>query len=377
MKDRKPIFIEAWDPHCHNCKSFKSDWEKLTSLDYFQQKIIFADINCISEKKLCQKISPGKEYPRFIWFDANESIPRSYTGSYSLPDLALWLKSQFQSALDVINNPIQFEKLKPIALKISLFRFTINESDKKSLQIITTAVNSVKHLHIKMVLNYSNQQFLPTLEHFTPDNRIIQMKKSFTYNSIVNFIKVHSIRFFVPYNDIIGQFSSTEKVPIMIFVFSYNNSQLRKMAISAAKTIEESSMILISQSCCEYNPHFCRYYGIKDDTKNISVVIIDKSKSLFWSLKYNYDINLLQKWTSAVLNNKIKSLGPGSISKFVQPLLEMFYELRGQGGWRYYFFYTPFVIIILLIVLLVLNHVLAKLDAIDERYRNNLKNKSD
>ena len=95
MKDRLPIFIELWDPHCHNCQAFKRIWERLASLEYFQKKILFADINCISENKLCQKISPGKEYPRFAWIDVNESVPRSYTGSYALLDLAAWLKTRF------------------------------------------------------------------------------------------------------------------------------------------------------------------------------------------------------------------------------------------------------------------------------------------
>lgn len=377
LKDRTPLFIELWDPHCHNCKAFKGDWEKLTSHEFFQKKIIFADINCISENNLCQKISPGKEYPRFVWFDANETIPRTYTGSYSLSDLALWLKSQFQSPLNVINDAIQFEKIKQIALKIPLFRFTINESDKQSIQILKEAVNSVKHLRIKMILTYSNQQASPILEHFTSDYRTIEMTSSFTYNSIINFIKVHSIRFFIPYNDLIGQFSSAEKVPIMIFVFSHNNSQLRKEAINAAREIEELSIILTSQVCCEYNSHFCGYYGIKNDNKNITVVIIDKFRSLFWSLNYNYDVNYLKKWTVAVLNNKIKPYGPGSTKKFLKPSLELFYELRGHGGWRYYFFFAPFVAMFLFVIILAFYFAIPNLDQIPNDSQNNSKEKNE
>lgn len=363
MKGRLPIFIELWDPHCHNCQAFKRIWERLASLEYFQKKILFADINCIIENKLCQKISPGKEYPRFAWIDVNESVPRSYTGSYALLDLAAWLKTRFQSSLDVINDSIQFEKIKQISIKTSLFRFTISELDKKSYQILTAAVNSVKHLDVKMILNYSNQQTHPILEHFTRDDRIIQMKNAFTFNSITYFIKAHSVLFFTSYNDFIGQFSSAEKVPIMVFVYSHNNSQLRKVAINLAKSMEELSIIPISQLCCQYNSKFCRYYGIKDVSKWITVIILDKYKNIYWSFEYNKDdIKLLKAWTLAVLKHKIRPYGPGSTINVLRPLLEMFYELRSQGGWRYYFFFTPFVVLMVFIITLAMYLAESKLE---------------
>ncbi|KAK8899913.1 hypothetical protein M9Y10_002236 [Tritrichomonas musculus] len=352
IKDRAPIFIEIWDPHCHNCKAFKSDWEKLTSLEYFHKKIIFADLNCISENKICQKISPGKEFPRFVWFDADKLVPRAYTGSYLLQDLALWLKSQLQNPIEVINDSVEFEKHKQLALKMSLFRFTINEQDEKSFQILNSAIDIVKHLNIKMILSYTNQQTNPQIEHFTPDNRVITMKDPFSSKSIVRFIKVHSIRFFIPFNDFIGVLSSAEKIPIMVFVFPHNNSRIRKVAINAAKIIDESSMIPISQLSCSYNPHFCRYYGIKNDDEKILVVIINKFRSFFWKFEYNDSIQSLQNWTTEVLKYRIRPSGPGAVIPFLKPVFEMFYEFRAQGGWKYYLFFAPVVAFVMLMITL-------------------------
>ncbi|OHS94486.1 hypothetical protein TRFO_11109 [Tritrichomonas foetus] len=346
MEDRPPIFIEIWDPWCKNCENFKGDWKRLTDSKLFAQKVVFGDLNCQEEKKLCQEISPGTEFPRFAWFDPDSTIPRPFTGPYSINELAQWVHSQVNGPLEVINDTLKFEKMKHLSLKIPLFKFTVYENDIASIQIIKAAANAVKHFQTKMILSYDREPTDPIIAHYTPDNRVILLQDTFSVNSIIHFVKIHAVRFFIPYNDFVGQYSKVEKMPVMVFAFPHNNSDIRKQAFESAKNVEP--LISTSQVCCLYNPKFCRYYGIKERTP--AVVILNRDKELFWIHELEGD---LFKWTEDVLNGKISGSGPGVVSQpQLRNILLMFYEYRGIGGFRYYLFFLPVLLFVILILMI-------------------------
>lgn len=357
MKERPPLFIELWDPWCEHCKAFKPDWEKLTSLQFFDQKIVFGDINCVIEKKLCQKISPGKEYPRFVWINHDCQDIHHYIGSYSLSDLASWLDSQLRNnILHVVNDSIGFEKIKHHAIQNSLFRFIVNENDKQSLEIISRVVKFAKYYQVKMVATYDNYDGIqPQLNYYSPDFREVKMKEEFKYESLIHFIKAHAMRFFLPYNGMLGQFSLAEQMPIMIFVFPHNSSDLRKIALEAAKLVDESNFGPVSQMDCDYNDFLCRYYGVRNNDNKVSVVVINKSQNVYWKTHLNHieQIPLIKNWTDDILQDKAQKLGPGSMNPFLGSIVKNFLEFRGLGGWKYYIFFLPFIIIFTFFITLI------------------------
>ena len=346
MKERPPIFIELWDPWCSYCTFFKNDWDRMTNHEAFKDRIVFGDINCQKQKKLCDKINPGSEFPRFVWIDEDNNKTRCYTGSYAINELAPWLDSQIKGPLEVVNDSEKFEMVRmQTMLRMPLFRFIVNSNDEKNINIIKDGAKEVKHYQIRLIISYQNESCPPQLIHHTFDNRVITMNESLSVDNIIKFVKIHALRFFAPYSDMVAQFSHAEQIPIMIFAFPNTDSHSRKIAFETARSVQ--NMLPTSQLNCQYDGKFCRYYGISDI--NGTVVIINKYLNFFWIHKLDEQV---YEWAADVLNGKIKGYGPGNSP--LKDIMLMFYEYRSIGGYKYYLFFLPFVLFVLVVILLII-----------------------
>ncbi|OHT09076.1 hypothetical protein TRFO_04654 [Tritrichomonas foetus] len=334
----RPIFVEVWDKHFYQSKSYKDSWKKIASSDKFKDKVIFADLNCHYESLTCQRICPGRVFPRFVWINGTTGATTQYSGGVSPDEVKNWISSQLSDAIEKIESNEKMKEILPISVKMSLFKFSIFENDKNSLEIAQQAAELVKHLQIKMVLVTDQEKHEPKLIHYTPDHREVVFEGEFTVENLKKFIKIHAIRFFAPYSETINHFSQVEEMPVEVFLYPHKNELFKKKAIDIAKSVE--NLIPTVQTGCEYSNTFCRYVGVGSDRVGVAV-IIDKHNNLFWV--HNLD-RQVYNWTLDVLNGKERGSGPGT--GVLKEYLMLFYDMRAKGGWPYYFVFLPFGVMI-------------------------------
>lgn len=344
-----PIFVEIWDKGFYDSKSYRPTWKSIYTMSDYEGKIIFADLNCNYEPFICQKIGPGRIYPRFVIINTTTGETRQYTGSTSKDEIKKWIGSQLSDPIEILNEPSDFNNILPTSVQISLFKFSISENDKKSIEIANNVAFKVKHLQIKMVMILDKEDHSPSLIHYTPDNREVSFNRNssneFTVDNLYKFIKIHSLRFFSPYSYRIDHFSMVEQTPVEVFLYDHNSEMFKNRAIEAAKQVED--MIPTAQTGCEYSNFFCRYVGVFNDKFGVAV-IIDKYNNLFWVS--NLDKNV-KNWTNDVLQGKIKGSGPGT--GVMKEYLMLFYDMRAKGGWQYYLIFLPFGVMIFGVFILI------------------------
>lgn len=343
-----PIFVEIWDKGFYDSKSYRTTWKSIYSMQDYIGKIIFADLNCNYEPLICQKIGPGRIYPRFVIINTTTGETRQYTGSTDKEEIRKWIGSQLSEPIEILNNPSEFNDIIPTSVQTSLFKFTISENDKESIEIARNAAFKVKHLSIKIVMVLDKEEHQPSLIHFTPDKREVSFdvkKDEFTVENLYKFIKIHSLRFFSPYSYRIDHFSMVEQIPVEVFLYDHNSEMFKNRAIAAAKTVED--LLPTAQTGCEYSSFFCRYVGVFNDKFGVAV-IIDKYNNLFWVS--NLDKNV-RNWTVDVLQGKIKGSGPGT--GVMKEYLMLFYDMRAKGGWQYYLIFLPFGVLIFGVFILI------------------------
>ena len=330
-----PLFVEIWDKHFFESKIYKETWKSVHHMEDLKPKVDFAELNCHYQSLTCQKISPGRYYPRFVWINRTTKEIKPYTGGSSPEEIREWIESQLNEPIEVMDEA-QLNETIPMASKMPLFVFRCYKDDNNGVDMAKEAALEVRHMVIKMVMILDQNNHPPQLTYYATDHRQVSLQDDEGYNveTIIKFIRVHSIKFFAPYSESIAHFSEVEEMPVAVFLYPHEKDVFRNKAIELARKIEH--LLPTVQTGCAYSKGFCRYVGVKSDRMGV-LVIIDKSKNLFWI--HNLDMEL-PNWTSDVVNGLVTGSGPGT--GVLKEYLMLFYDMRMKGGWQYYLIFLPF-----------------------------------
>jgi thiol-disulfide isomerase/thioredoxin len=331
-----PVLIYVWESWCPHCQQFQSSWLNLTNFPDYQDRILFADLQCASNRALCHKLSPGRNFPRFIWLDAPGRPIVHYSGDPNLKDLSHFIKSRFTSWLHIIKSGSELQSLFADPTESSLFLFNVSASDNSTIEIVTNATFSKRHFPAKFALIPNSAPIEPSISLLRADQRLIRFDGQLSLESLSKWLSLRALPFFTPYSASAGLFGELEKVPIAIFVFPFGNAELKTEALGLARNF--SWYILTAHSNCKADPVFCRYVGVSDDGIG-RIVIVNVSAGAFWVRKFSDDSF---EWLERVLAGKVRGGGPGD--GFLADMWAFVYEMRGRGGWQYYLLFAPVVV---------------------------------
>ena len=331
-----PVFVLVWDPWCPHCKVFKPEWEKLGGVAELQQKVLFAMLNCESEKEVCKRISPGHAFPRLVWIDAGTGAIRRYSGNHNINDVLAFIKKQFAGPVSVLQSVKDLEEFVAQSKKQPCLLFNISASDNHSIQVVEDVTSQLRHLDVKYGLIPDSLHHYPRLVALENGKALEEFHGTFDQESLSRFIKRHLWRCFTPYTDVIKKMSEFEGVPLGIFVLNLSDKESKIQAAKEALAL--SDIILTAHTFCEYNSEFCRYVGAKAG----SIVIFNHSINTFWIYDKTTD---LASWTRKVLNGETPGSGPGT--GYFKEFWIFFYETKSHGGLRYYALYLPLVLVII------------------------------
>jgi hypothetical protein len=247
-----------------------------------------------------------------------------------------FIQTQFGTALQVIKSVSQFDKLVADRDRKALFVFNITSTDNESISLVSRVTFRLRHFPVNFALIFDAALHLPTVSHLTTDRRSMHLLSSLTDANLTNFLKSYSIPFLAPFPGEIAQHAELEGIPLCIFVFPLNDTQTYAQVFPIARAVH--SLAPVVHTCCDYDPEFCRYVGLRGD---VAVVFLNKSKNLFWVS----DLKPTQpEWVKQILRGELKGSGPGD-GPF-SDILYFFYEMRGRGGMAYWRLYFPVVLIV-------------------------------
>ena len=337
---RLPVFVLVWDPWCPHCKVFKPEWERLAEVQGWTDRVLFASLNCESERTICKKLSPGNAFPRLLWIDTATDSIRRYSGEINITEILSFVRNQFAGPVEPLHTISELRNFSSESKNYPSFLFNITGTDAKSIGIVENVTTQLRHLDVKFGLVPDTLEHVPRLLVLENEKALEEFSGSFDPDNLKKFIKRHMWQFFAPYTATVKKLGEFEGVPVCIFILNISSPESKLQAAMEALNI--SSDVPTSHTFCEYNPNFCRYVGAKPG----SVVIFNHSINTFWV--YDNTKSDLKTWTRAVMAGKVRGKGPG-----VGPFKEFwifFYETKAQGGIKYYALYFPIVISIGIVV---------------------------
>lgn len=93
----KSVFVKFFAPWCGHCKKMKPDWDALaTEFNTENSNVIIADVDCTTEKDLCQKHGV-RGYPTVKYMQMDEGT--AYNGKRDLESLKEFVKTELSKPI--------------------------------------------------------------------------------------------------------------------------------------------------------------------------------------------------------------------------------------------------------------------------------------
>lgn len=321
-----PVFMLIWSPWCAHCKVFKPEWEKLAEIPEWEEKIIFARLNCEAEDKLCRRFNPGKMHPRLLWIDQGGSQVHAFSGHVNIQEAVEFVHRHFREYISVLKTNADVTTFVE-GSSVPSFMFNVTAGDKSSLRIITDVATNLRYLDVKFGIIIDHAQHKPRVLWFDEKRKLGEFNESMTVEGLTRFVKVHALPFNLPYNEVVRSFSQLERMPVCMFMLNVSDKEERAAAVKLA--FDMSSYVVTSHSSCLYNREMCRYFGVSDG----SVIIANYSVDTYWVHKLDSGA---VEWGRRVSQGRVFGSGPGDGP--LKDILRIVYELRSRGDIVYYGF---------------------------------------
>ena len=340
-----PVFVEVWNKWCSHCAAFSKTWNHITNNTLYDNKIIFADIECNSQSRVCKRFN-GEHFPR-LYLIFNGEI-RSYSGSLDVQHICEYIDFLISHQNNILI-PITSEN--DVNYDNNAFVFnTFSESDLQT-------ANNIACKHIDLAENKFYVIYESKNNHHKANTLnltyIIDEFHSinFTSNNTTEFdlfIDHHSIKILEFYSEPVHYIIEKLKLNTLIF-FDYKKS-IKKLAYYI---VEKYPFMTPLYANCSKWKYPCRYYGAK---KN-SLIFSDKNKNIFFKIEYDENFTKVIEWLNTIFTGKEEAKGPGT-----NIFLSSIYELRGNGDMRYYLLYFPLILLIVVVVLIVMFEIYDKIE---------------
>ncbi|OHS99493.1 hypothetical protein TRFO_34076 [Tritrichomonas foetus] len=354
-----PIFVEVWDRWCPHCQAFASTWENLTNNSVFNEKVIFADVDCSVQTKICKKFQ-GTQTPRFFWIE-NKKIS-AYSGSISLNPMIEYIQKQIGNleTLYFIHSQEEINEIK----NSFLFRLRANKTNlinqARKIAQKHNDIDPIFHIYIENNININTNQnnYIktneePENEEYKENENLINLEFIVEKNRVIKPPENASLDFFINSRSILPLSKYTRKGDYLINIFGlktiifFKGNRLNDQLMNEVERIIEEKYPLLTSltaNCPAWN-YPCRYFSSKSD----EIVISIKENHLFYKIKINSKTTLkdIDEKISEIIEGKVKPSGPGNCQFKI-----LLYDLRGEGGFRYYILFFPVTIVTLLILIM-------------------------
>ena len=322
--DGTPVFLKAWASWCPHCKELAPVWDELANESKYEGKVIFADIECESNRKMCQLL-PGENYPRLYWIEPSKNGSMiKYEGERSISIFENFIHKQFTFPLEPIEEKNLDEYLEK-AKRLPTFVFTISPKDSTSLSVARDALESERNSSNMFLLINGEDGCEPSLIVYSGSKNVtFKYSGKWTTEALSNFVVLKSVRFLRPVDGYVLRYADNHQKRVFIVAQSIEEEMSEKVK---ERALTASQRFIVSHTNCNESSWFCRYTDIHPTDGNPVFMIYSRAERHFW-IYSNETINF-NDWLLDVYNNNIKGDGPGT--GWLNVFKKVFFESRAEG----------------------------------------------
>lgn len=368
----KSIFLEVMSPWCPHCHQFQPTWEKLSSTKEFQNRVIFATLDCHKKNNLCLPYDTSIT-PSFYWHDSPKSWPLPYLGSHSYESIASFIKKQFKSPLPELSAKL-FDKFTQNVSTIPFFYFNISKSDKESLDIATQVAKDVQHLEIKVGYFPVENDSIPQLFLHHKEHDPIKYQGLWEKDKIVEWINSHQIAFLDYMCPSLHIKLLKKELGVFLYLMpknhSYNNQSLSLLSEIGLGLSEKAPVVRLF---CHVYQTTCGYLGVKTPASKIQLIYLNFTNKTFYKYPQPFEFNdipsdeeklkdyqdkkvkILNHWRDSVVSNAIdvKSYAQGPGVGHFRQFKDYYFNSRAVGGFSFYIMLLPYLICFICIIIFI------------------------
>ena len=318
-----PVFLKAWATWCPHCKEMAPIWDQLANETKYEGKVIFADIECESNRDICKNL-PGANFPRIYWIEEkrNKTFIK-YENERTLSSFENFIHKQFSFPLELAN-PEDIEEILNKAKKLPTFVFTIDQDDTNSLAIAKSALQGQRNSSNFFILLKGEKGSKPSLTCYSGSKDVVfNYDGEWEHESLKNFVILKTIRFLRPVDGYVMRFADNNLKKTFIVVQEKDTDVVGEVR---EKALRANELYVVGKTDCTDGMWFCKYTNIHPTNENPVYVIYARYEKLFWIYNNETDFDA---WLNDVYHENIKGEGPGT--GWLNSFKKMYYDARAEG----------------------------------------------
>ena len=338
------VFFLLWANWCPHCKLFLPIWRNLSDYEIYQNKLLFSEIECESNRGFC-KTFPGDSYPRLYWYDFNSKTYTKYLGERNSEHCQEFIDKQLKFPMINFNESNLNEYFLTINIS-TIFIFKIPKNNQEEFDFVKNISITFRGLESRFfIIEIENLTNSELISYISTDIKI-KFNEKWNFENLKNFIIKYSIPYRTLLNGYILRHLESFNLPTLVSVTRGKINELMDKEL----TNELLNNFTITTIECETSEWFCRYTSINKGEPSKIYVYFDWKNKLFWV--YNNNItnkeNILN-WYINIKKGLIKGSGPGT--GFLSIFLTSYYDSKASGeSLPSFLMFIPFSIIILYII---------------------------
>lgn len=314
-----PKFVEFYSPYCHHCQNFRPTWLELTNMTEVNQKIQFAEVDCVSDAAICDKYGITG-YPTLVWMQPNESIQIHYTGQNLLPNILNFLYRLLSFPINVIDNETVLDDILVNNNKSSIFLLNYNNSD-----LLLKMKATIRNYRNSSALFYAVESNFTAFKAYRDQNTPIIYNGDWSNESVDIFIQENLNPYLPPLSDeIFSESQDNGTFLIIIFISDMEHYRHFSKVVTTLPSNYSYCYVELTQST-----YFSRYMSVSH--KNLPSIVMTSVKDHKWrKFQGPFDSKEINNWIKLSWNSKEKWGGPGN--GFLSDFWVQVYSLKAEGG---------------------------------------------
>ena len=306
-KDKKFV-IKLWHSYCQYSKQFQPVWEEIVKNDDVIDNLAFADIECMQNANICNKLA-SPTYPRVFYIEPKYNFTFEMQKPLTLNRTLQFIKEMeyypciFDSSDQIEENAKMNEK--KASLFEPFFEYQIPNNNNQELEdkisLVRTAFISanVSSSHVLCKLINNDREKLIVYDNSQGESYAYNGK--FEKNELVSFIEAKSMKQVIGFNQ--KSWNILRKSGSKFFIFSSKNqmqySTSKNMAISLSKKKTNNRFLLDDPN----EPYVSSVFSIPNSISPLYIIYVDTSSSKYCVYDLIFKQENIESWTDSMLTS--------------------------------------------------------------------------
>ena len=321
-----PVFALLESRWCTHCMELKPTWTRVQEHYKDDERFVFADISCDTERELCDNFSDSGT-PRIFWVKNGIETAERFVNSYTYDEFVLYVEKKLSPIVVDIDNHSQFLDIIEQNQEMSLFFLQdldalngkVNEDGFDSYQTLLKIAPDfeqtpslfyhVKYEEFQQPIGFENYPNRPIFANLCPwVNTSDKLKSALSEKTMRSFIDLYSYPQVYSATSFFIKSRSKAKRHFMLY-FDHAKPTFYGELLQIASTLPPWFKTGVIN--CMDNVRMCRIFGFNMlGGHELSIVLTHKN--IYYHYNGPFTNESVTRWINNVLDGKVTPLGPGA-----------------------------------------------------------------